>query len=84
MRTEGRAARVTTTEGDSLDDLLRLNSVADKVWELLAKTKTIPDIATAVAKEFGIPRETALTRTLQIMDTFNRADLVSVSGHSWR
>ncbi|GBE57265.1 hypothetical protein BMS3Abin01_00177 [bacterium BMS3Abin01] len=59
-------------------DLIMHSAIAEKVWELLDHTLTLPDIAAVISSEFGLPRERALSDTRELVDIFSRADFVTV------
>ncbi len=59
-------------------DLIMHSAIAEKVWELLGHTLTLPDIAAVISSEFGLPRERAMSETRELVDIFNRADFVTV------
>lgn len=57
-----------------LEEITSQTRLATMVWEMLQKTITVPDIANAVAAEFGMPRDRALRDTRLYVEYFSQAD----------
>ncbi|MHB0916017.1 MAG: PqqD family protein [Thermoleophilia bacterium] len=62
-----------------LQQLLTVNQVAAKVWELLDAACSVDAIAGVIAIEFHLTREQAHAETLGLMRIFGEGDMVTVT-----
>ncbi len=48
--------------------------LATRVWEMLQRTISVPDIASNIASEFGMTRDRALSQTRRCLEYFSDVD----------
>lgn len=72
---------IKSTFGE-LDDIFTLNEVAASTWELIDGQRTVAEIATAIASEFDVGAEQALTDTRELIAMFSGAELTTTEAQA--